>query len=146
MHGPSYYYLHILGVVDLELELVQASKLNLLQHAPLRANLDRSITNTLVAVEISPVVVATAASTLTTLLLASTTESTTVGAQALELGALLTLLTKATTATTLTSGGLEASRLLLGRAVIDNREGSLILSVLVVECVGSVASEGDVVV
>lgn len=146
MHGPSYCYLHILGVVDLELELVQASKLNLLQHAPLRANLDRSITNTLVAVEISPVVVATAASTLTTLLLASTTESTTVGAQALELGALLTLLTKATTATTLTSGGLEASRLLLGRAVIDNREGSLILSVLVVECVGSVASEGDVVV
>lgn len=146
MHGPSSCYLHILGVVDLELELVQASKLNLLQHAPLRANLDRSITDTLVAVEISPVVVATTASTLTTLLLASTTESTTVGAQALELSALLALLTKATTAATLTSGGLEASRLLLGRAVVDNREGSLIFSVLVVECVGSVASEGDIVV
>lgn len=138
--------LHIFRIGNLELELVQARKLNLLEHVPLGTDLDRGIANALVAIEIPPVVVATTTATLTALCaLASTAESSTVTAQALELGALLTLLTESTTASTLVGGRLETSGLLLGsRTVVDNRERSLILGVLVVEGVGGVASEGDI--
>lgn len=140
--------LHILRIVDLKLELVEARELDLLKHVPLGADLDGGITDTLVAVEISPVVVTTATSTLASLLLASTAESSAVSTQALESTTLLTsLLTETATATTLTGGRLEASGLLLSTgSVVDNGERSLILGVLVVEGVGSVASEGDIVV
>jgi len=92
---------HILGLLDLKLQLVQARKLNLLEHVPLRANLDRGITDTLVAIKVSPVAVATATAALATLLLTGATESSAVATQALELTALLTLLTESATATTL---------------------------------------------
>lgn len=114
--------LHILRIGNLKLELVQTRKLNLLEHVPLGTNLNRGIANTLVAVEISPVVVATATATLTALCaLTGTAKSSTVSTQTLELGALLTLLTESTTASTLAGGRLETGGLLLGsRAVVDN--------------------------